>query len=270
MRYLSFTVLWGVVWILRRLGLVQGRKFRLLSPFPRLSGTREGLRVLRINGLLNRMASGATYLEIGTSYGSTLQAVVAKAKVGVDPNSRFNVRLTPPSIEIHNLPSDVFFANCQERFDFIYLDGLHEAKQTYRDLINALNALNEGGLILIDDVLPTDLASSLPSEQHASELKKKLDIKHSNWFGDVYKVVKAVLDFHPELGLGVFGNAPGDHGQALVWRQAEVAVRAEPVNIDFDQITFKSVFGGADAPRWEEDLSLAEPGSAHFILPTRF
>lgn len=224
----------------------------------------------RINGLLGQMSSGCAYLEIGTSYGNTLQAVVAKSKVGVDPNSRFNTRVTPPSITIHNEPSDVFFSESRVRFDLIYLDGLHEARQTYRDLINALNVLNKGGLILIDDVLPSDLASSLPSERHASELKEKLGIKHSDWFGDVYKVVKAVLDFHPELGLGILGNSSGEHGQALVWRRSEVAGAINPIAIDFEQITFESIFGGDDVPRWQENLALPEPNSTHFMLPDRF
>lgn len=270
MVYFLYFTFWGVACILGRIGLAKGRKFRLLDPFPRLSQSRKGIRVRRINGLLGHVFPRGAYLEIGTSYGNTLQAVVAKTKVGVDPNNRFNTRVTPPSITIHNEPSDVFFSESRQKFDLIYLDGLHEARQTYRDLINALNALNKGGFIIIDDVLPTDFASTLPSECEASNLKEKLGIEHSDWFGDVYKVVKAVLAFHPELGLGIFGNGLGEHGQALVWRRSEVAGAASPIDIDFDQITFESIFGDNGVPRWQENLSLPEPDSTHFILPNRF
>lgn len=267
MRLAVYFFLWGISRLALALRLAQGRKFRLLDPFPSLSVTRYGVRAKRINALLGHVKAADAYLEVGTSYGHTLQAVMARSKVGVDPNNRFNTWLTPPSISIHNDGSDGYFENVPGRFDLIYLDGLHEARQTYRDVINALSRLKAGGLILIDDVLPKDFPSSLPNESEASRLKVHLGITHPHWYGDVYKVVKVLLDSHPELGIGIFGNSPVEHGQALVWRRFQGESTIEPVPVDFDLITFDYVFGGQAIPGWPEHLSLPEPDSSTFIGP---
>lgn len=76
------------------------------------------------------------YLEIGTFQNHLFD----KAKVwfsnavGVDPVQGGTLRMT----------SDEFFANNTEYFDIIFVDGLHEANQVFKDIHNALNWLNPG------------------------------------------------------------------------------------------------------------------------------
>lgn len=40
---------------------------------------------------------------------------------------------------------------CEQRFDFIFLDGDHAAKTVYREVSAALKLLNPGGVILLHD-----------------------------------------------------------------------------------------------------------------------
>lgn len=50
--------------------------------------------------------------------------------------------------------SDAFFRANFERFDFIFIDGGHRAGDVYRDVANALAALNANGLITLHDFYP--------------------------------------------------------------------------------------------------------------------
>jgi len=47
--------------------------------------------------------------------------------------------------------SDGFFAATNERFDFIYIDGSHQAHQVLRDAVNADAHLRAGGILAFDD-----------------------------------------------------------------------------------------------------------------------
>lgn len=88
------------------------------------------------------------YLEIGVRDGECFNAIKCDMKVGVDPdkNSKATVFST----------SDEFFAqHTFAPFDIIFIDGLHHADQVEKDIINSLNALNEGGTIVMHDCLPT-------------------------------------------------------------------------------------------------------------------
>eukprot|EP01034_Spumella_vulgaris_P040549 gene40549-50156_t len=57
--------------------------------------------------------------------------------IGVDPSKGGTHRMT----------SDDFFAQNTEFFDVIFVDGLHEANQVFRDVTNALKWLNPGDYI---------------------------------------------------------------------------------------------------------------------------
>jgi hypothetical protein len=92
------------------------------------------------------------YLEIGCSTDACFQNVEARYKIGVDPVSGGTHRMT----------SDAFFATNQEKFDLIFVDGLHQYAQVKRDLVNSLQALNEGGIILVHDCLPLTYRAQLP------------------------------------------------------------------------------------------------------------
>lgn len=88
------------------------------------------------------------YLEIGIYDGSCFEKVIAPYKVGVDPE--------PKSKATIHKSSDEFFEQNSEKFDIIFIDGLHHADQVYRDIKNAQSCLNVGGTIVLHDCNPTE------------------------------------------------------------------------------------------------------------------
>jgi len=50
--------------------------------------------------------------------------------------------------------SRYFFANNNETFDLIFLDGDHSAETVYREIVGALDVITENGLIVLHDYFP--------------------------------------------------------------------------------------------------------------------
>lgn len=184
--------------------------------------------VRRINALSNRFPFLPRYLEVGLQEGKTFEQIRAATRVGVEPYPRFSRRRLPRNSEVYVGTSDLFFDSCQSKFDLVFLDGLHEANQTYRDLIHALRFLEPGGVIMVDDVVPLDEPSSLPSLRDSDLRKRELGINHPFWYGDVYKVLGVIIELHSDLDLVLIGDTP-EHIQALVWRaNSQTVVSAHP------------------------------------------
>ena len=105
-------------------------------------------RIQLINLLIEKRGY-KRYLEIGCLTDECFSQIRAETKVGVDPVSGGTVRKT----------SDAFFADAieaGERFDIIFIDGLHHHDQVYRDVENSLACLSSGGAIVMHDCLPPD------------------------------------------------------------------------------------------------------------------
>ena len=124
-----------------------------------------------INNII-RFCGFRSFLEIGTASGETFNNIDVPEKVSVDPD--VNTAAT------YHMTSDEYFKRHRAKFDIIFIDGLHEAEQAYRDIQNALKHLNQGGAIVVHDVHPTDERMQQPyTNQHF-------------WTGDVWKAfVKA-------------------------------------------------------------------------------
>jgi predicted O-methyltransferase YrrM len=88
-----------------------------------------------------------TYLEIGTQHGQGFVHIDIPHKVCIDPDKKY-ADLT------HEMTSDEYFEQYKDKFDIIFVDGLHVEEQSTRDIINALNCLNENGTIIVHDCLP--------------------------------------------------------------------------------------------------------------------
>lgn len=97
-----------------------------------------------INALIARNGY-KSYLEIGCRGDDCFNVITIDYKVGVDPESGGTLRMT----------SDEFFAQNTVHFDIIFIDGLHIYEQVLRDILNAVQILNEGGTIIMHDCLPT-------------------------------------------------------------------------------------------------------------------
>ncbi len=106
------------------------------------------------------------YLEIGCQNDINFNAISVKNKVGVDPDIGGNLRLT----------SDQFFKKNNSKFDLIFLDGLHTYEQTKKDLLNSLEIINDGGVIVLDDFIPRNW------KEHFTPRVQ------TDWNGDVWKI----------------------------------------------------------------------------------
>ncbi len=93
-----------------------------------------------------------SYLEIGICEGKNFARIDVDTKVGVDPDPEASVSAT------YLMTSDEYFEQNIDTFDIIFIDGLHEAGQAYRDARHALDILNEGGTVVMHDCSPPNQA----------------------------------------------------------------------------------------------------------------
>jgi predicted O-methyltransferase YrrM len=113
-----------------------------------------------------------SYLEIGVNTpsqpGYNWDGVNIELKHGVDPNVDTTFKME----------SDIFFKNHNNRkYDIIFVDGLHIFEQAYRDIINSLNVLEDGGVIVVHDCNPI------------TEITQRVVRASDAWHGDVWKAI---------------------------------------------------------------------------------
>ena len=219
------------------------------------------LAASRLNKL-SEINDSRTYLEIGVAQGGTLEAIEVEHRIGVDPTPNFDTEHLPERLAFYRTTSDVFFSSLDPdtKFDLIFLDGLHEFKQTYRDLVNAFEHLSKNGVCLIDDTVPFDAIAALPSHKDSIRESRKSGLGSPRpWMGDVYKVIYMIHTFHPELDYATYVET-GQHHQTLVWRKN----RASQVNMDIQHsidstttLTYESIFKNG-IPEWFNPMSQSE------------
>lgn len=122
------------------------------------------LRMEVINALIKKN-NYKRYLEIGVQNEVCWKEIVCDYKVGVDPDKGGTHRMT----------SDEFFKQNTEKFDIIFVDGLHICQQSLRDVENALLVLNVNGVIIMHDCIPSS---------YEAQLVPRIQ-KH--WNGDVWR-----------------------------------------------------------------------------------
>lgn len=90
----------------------------------------------------------SSYLEIGVRVPSdNFEKINAHIKHGVDPN--------PNRKYTYNMTSDEFFQDyINQKYDVIFIDGMHTEEQSYKDVKNSIINLNDGGYIIIHDCNP--------------------------------------------------------------------------------------------------------------------
>ena len=123
-------------------------------------------RIALMNHLAARVGPDCAYLEIGCDKDQLFSSLPVRRKIGVDPVSGGNRRMT----------SDAFFAENDQTFDLAFIDGLHTYEQLHRDVANALRVVRPGGWIGIHDLVPVNW-----KEAHVPRLQ-------GAWTGDVWKV----------------------------------------------------------------------------------
>lgn len=205
--------------VLNRVFPTRLSRARHLNPRPDISTRR--LRSRRLNTLVLGMGSCHSYLEIGVREGYTLQDVAATKRVGVDPVPQFEFRRNlPRGVRVFPETSDTFFARNTDRFDLIFVDGLHEYEQALRDTLHALEALNSGGLVVVDDTVPVDEFSGEPDEEDALRLRALTGDLRRDWNGDVFKVAAFFTTQPAGVGLVTLWSQDDSdqHGQTVLWK----------------------------------------------------
>jgi hypothetical protein len=118
------------------------------------------------------------YLEIGVFTGQCIREVIASKKDGVDPGVEGH---TPPEVN-YIMGSDQFFEILKSRseknkYDIIFIDGLHHSDQVDKDIENCLEYLIDGGILMLHDCNPL--------KEEYTFVPRKTGI----WHGDVYKSI---------------------------------------------------------------------------------
>ena len=158
--------------------------FRKLFRGQRSSGTFRK-RYELINHFIERGGYGA-YLEIGISTGRLIERVRCERRVGVDPHPK----VEPRGWTLHRTTSDAFFLRNRERFDIVFIDGLHLAEQVLRDIAASLRALEPGGVILLHDCSPRSAAA---------QLREGRPERGETWNGDVWKAIVCAREMWSDL-----------------------------------------------------------------------
>jgi hypothetical protein len=171
-------------------------------------------RSLIVNNIIDRKKY-ETYLEIGCDKNILFNSVKIKKKIGIDPVSGGNIRMS----------SDNFFKNNQDKFDLIFIDGLHQYEQVKRDVYNSLKFLNDNGVILLHDCMPSSFMRQAP--------KRSSNI----WNGDVWK---NIVEFRTLDQIDTY-TIYADHGIGLILKRKnrnKLLLKIE----SFDKLKFQDYY----------------------------
>ena len=156
-----------------------------------------------------------TYLEIGCDKDQSFSRIKINKKVGVDPISGGTIRDT----------SDNFFIKNKDKFDIIFIDGLHHYEQVIKDVYNSLDTLNDNGHILIHDCLPRTIAHQAIPRYRGS------------WNGDVWK---SIVELRTKSNLEVF-TCEIDFGVGVIRKKNNTNPLDIKIN-DFKKLKFKDYY----------------------------
>jgi len=153
-----------------------------------------------INQIINKYGF-KSYLEIGVQdYYCNCDKIQVDDKTSVDPAPRNKCDYT--------MTSDEFFAQLptDKKYDFCFVDGYHLEAFAYRDVINCLNHLSDGGIIMVHDCIPT-------AEDQQTE-----HIPQGAWVGTVWKAWAKLRCTRPDLFMCVLDT---DWGCGIIKRGSQ-------------------------------------------------
>lgn len=160
-----------------------------------------------------------SYLEIGYQQGICFDSVNITSKTAVDPSP---LRQGESSLLLMN--SDDFFNQNQNKFDIIFIDGLHTYEQVKKDFDNSIKSLNNGGVIVLHDMNPS-------TEERAKSFNEG-----GVWNGDCFKL--AIDFYNGEYGFE-YHTIDMDQGCMVVYPSRKVEITKN--NIQRDYKSFDSI-----------------------------
>jgi hypothetical protein len=155
------------------------------------------------------------YLEIGCDQDENFSQITIKKKIGVDPKCGGTHRMT----------SDKFFENNEEKFDIIFLDGLHTYEQTIKDINNSIKSVTNDGLIMIHDCLPKKIWNQVVPRLYG------------HWNGDVWKAIVEARTFSHVDTL----TCTADHGLGIILKRKNSKI-LEIEKKDFKRLKFSDYY----------------------------
>ena len=164
-----------------------------------------------------------SYLEVGTQDpNSNFNKIEIENKVSVDPFPRGEVTFVGTS--------DEYFQSIleNEKFDIIFIDGLHHDDQVLKDIENSLNHLSENGTIVCHDCLPT------------TEDMQARDDHGREWTGDVWK---SIVDIQSNNDVEVC-TIDTDWGIGFIRKKQSDKLNNEIEQIELDWSAYESMRNG--------------------------
>ena len=155
------------------------------------------------------------YLEIGCDQDENFSKIRVENKVGVDPLRGGTIRST----------SDEFFKSNNDKFDIIFLDGLHTYNQTIKDINNSLEHLNSNGIIIIHDCLPKKIWNQIVPRMYG------------HWNGDVWK---AIVESRTLSNIDTY-TCVADHGLGVIFKRKNRNLLNLKIN-NFEKLKFSEYY----------------------------
>ena len=155
------------------------------------------------------------YLEIGCDQDENFSKIKVENKVGVDPLRGGTIRST----------SDEFFKSNNDKFDIIFLDGLHTYNQTIKDINNSLEHLNSNGIIIIHDCLPKKIWNQIVPRMYG------------HWNGDVWK---AIVESRTLSDIDTY-TCVADHGLGVIFKRKNRNLLNLKIN-NFEKLKFSEYY----------------------------
>jgi len=151
-----------------------------------------------------------SYLEIGVYDRShNFDMITCESKHCVDPDPK--AKASSP------MTSDKFFARNKDRFDIVFIDGLHHHDQVERDFDNAL-AAGAKFIVLHDCNPPTKETTCVPRG------------RQREWCGDVYKFIMTI---HCYEAID-FVTVDMDYGCCVAWRSGRLPAEQLPFPLTWE------------------------------------
>lgn len=168
-----------------------------------------------INSLIEKNGY-ENYLEIGVNTSAQHNwnwvGINTPIKHGVDPN--------PVVDATYPMTSDEFFEkHITQKYDVIFVDGLHLFEQVYRDIINSLAWLNDGGSIIVHDCNPTE------------EITQRRERASDAWHGDVWKAIVKLRIENVDLSIRTVDT---DEGCAIIQKGDQTLLHILPEENPYD------------------------------------
>ena len=131
-----------------------------------------------------------SYLEIGVCSGECFSGVDCENKTGVDPAPK-NFK----NSDVFIMTSDLFFETLDkdDKYDLIFIDGLHLEEQVDKDIENSLLHLSSNGLIVLHDVNPKSKYSAREDYDDWSTPAGR------GWNGTAYKSIIKLRCNNPDV-----------------------------------------------------------------------